>query len=174
MMSEAAGAAPEPAPLLEGRFAGRSEFAALIRQALVAAANQGWREIMVSDPDFSQWPLGERAVSQALNDWASMGRKFTMLAENYDLLPRQHARFVTWRKNWAHLVQCRRPASRSGSNARVPSILLSPVWYAECLDLPRCAGVAGTDTVRRLILKKLLEERFSNSTPAFPSSVLGL
>lgn len=174
MMSEAAGAAPDPAPLLEGRFSGRSEFAELIRQALAAAARQGWREIIFSDPDFSQWPLGERAVAQALNDWASSGRKFTMLAANYDLLPRQHARFVVWRKNWSHLVQCRRPVSCAGSGTSVPSVLWSPNWYAERLDLQRCTGVAGTDAIRRLALKKTLEERFSNSTPAFPSSVLGL
>ncbi|MGV8805970.1 MAG: hypothetical protein ACWA6Y_13545 [Polaromonas sp.] len=169
-MSEAAGDAS--VLLQEGRFSGRSEFAALIRQAMAAAASQGWREIILSDADFSQWPLGERAVAQALNDWASSGRKFTMLAANYDLLPRQHARFVVWRKTWSHLVQCRRPAS--GAGASVPSILWSPGWYVECLDLQRCTGVAGTDAVRRLTLKKLLDERFSTSAPAFPSSVLGL
>ena len=162
------------APLLEGRFSGGSEFAALIRQAMAAAASQGWREIIVSDADFSQWPLGERAVAQALNDWARSGRKFTMLAANYDVLVRQHARFVVWRKNWSHLVQCRRPASRAGAGASVPSVFWSPGWYVECLDLQRCTGVAGTDAIRRLTLHKMLEERFLDSVPAFPSSVLGL
>ena len=172
MMSDAAGDAP--APLLQGRFSGPGEFAALIRQALATAASQGWREIILSDPDFSQWPLGERAVAQALNNWARSGRKFTLLAANYDLLPRQHARFVEWRKNWSHLVQCRRPVSCAGSGASVPSVLWSPHWYAQRLDVQRCTGVAGTDAIRRLALKKMLDERFSNSTPAFPSSVLGL
>ena len=64
-----------PVPLLEGRFSGRAEFAELVRQALAAAAAQGWREIILSDPDFEDWPLGERAVAQSLNDWSKNGRK---------------------------------------------------------------------------------------------------
>jgi hypothetical protein len=45
----------------------------LIRQAFSAAAVQGWREIIVCDPDFGDWPLGERAVIDALNDWSMTG-----------------------------------------------------------------------------------------------------
>ena len=90
MTSEASTAVP--APLLEGRFSGRIEFAELIRQALSAAAAEGWREIILSDPDFEDWPLGERVVAQALNDWSRTGRKFTMLARNYDAVRTRHAR----------------------------------------------------------------------------------
>ena len=83
-----------PPSLLEGRFGGRTEFAELIRQAFVAASLQGWNEIILCDPDFDDWPLGERVVAQALNDWSRSGRKLTMLARNYDGITRRHARFV--------------------------------------------------------------------------------
>ena len=49
--------------LLQGRFSGPAEFSELIRSAFAAAAAQGWREIIISDRNFEDWPLGERAVA---------------------------------------------------------------------------------------------------------------
>ena len=170
MTSDALGAVPEN--LLEGRFTGRTEFAELIRRALVAAAAQGWREIVLCDPDFEDWPLGERVVAQALNDWSKTGRKLTMMAKNYDAVLKRHARFVVWRKTWAHIVDCRSSATTPA--AAMPSALWSPGWVFERLDLQRCAGMAGVDVARRIALKERLNERLLNSSPAFPATVLGL
>lgn len=158
--------------LLEGRFCGQAEFAELIRVALATAAAQGWREIILSDPDFEDWPLGERAVAQALNDWAKTGRRFVMLAENYEELPRRHARFVTWRRTWAHIVECRHAtATPAGS---LSSALWSPGWVFERHDLPRCIGTASTEIARRVGLKERLNELLLNSSTAFPATTLGL
>lgn len=161
-----------PAALLEGRFKGRAEFAELIRQALAAAAVQGWREMLLCDPDFEDWPLGERVVAQALNDWSRGGRKLTMLAKNYDAILRRQARFVTWRRTWSHIVECRRSTSTPGSSLQ--SALWSPGWVFERLDLERSTGVAGFDVARRISLKERLNECLLNSSPAFPATVLGL
>ena len=161
-----------PAALLEGRFTGRTEFAELIRQSLAVAAAQGWREIICCDPDFADWPLGERAVAQALNDWSASGGKFTMLAGNYDAVPRRHARFVTWRRTWSHLIECRTSAASPAD--RLPSALWSPGWVFERLDLERSRGVAGSDAARRTLLKERLNEYLANSSAAFPATVLGL
>lgn len=155
-----------------GRFGGPTEFAGLIRQALVAAAAQGWREIILSDPTFEDWPLGERAVAQSLDDWSRSGRKLTMLARNYDELIRRHARFVTWRRTWAHIVDCRANASLSADD--IPSALWSPVWVFQRLDLTRCAGVSGSEAARRIALKERLYECLRRSGPAFPATTLGL
>lgn len=165
-------AGPAPSTLPDGRFSGRVEFAALVRQALAAAAMQGWREMIWCDPDFGDWPLGERAVAQALNDWASSGRKLTLLAGHYDTVVRQHARFVTWRQTWSHVVECRK--SGAASAGCLPSALWSPVWVFERLDSLRCTGVAGADLARRTALKERLNEHLSGSSAGFPSSVLGL
>ncbi|MCZ8257570.1 MAG: hypothetical protein O9327_18140 [Polaromonas sp.] len=164
-------AAP-PFALLEGRFSGLTDFTELIRQAFSAAAVQGWREIIVCDPDFGDWPLGERAVVQALNDWSRTGRKFTMLAKNYDEVLRRHARFVTWRRTWAHIVECRANASAPADD--MPSALLGPQWVFERLDLQRCTGVAGSEVARRVALRERLNERMLKSSPAFPATTLGL
>jgi len=101
-----AGAAPSMLP--DGRFSGRSEFAELVRQAMAAATAHGWREMIWCDPDFGDWPLGERAVAQALNDWATSGRKLTLLAGQYDTVLVRHARFVTWRRTWRMLSSAAR------------------------------------------------------------------
>ncbi|MEO7887635.1 MAG: hypothetical protein ABI893_03890 [Polaromonas sp.] len=164
-------AAPPPA-LLEGRFTGRSEFIELIRRALSAAAAQGWREIIICDPDFADWPLGERAVVQALNDWSMTGRQFTMLAKNYDEVIRRHARFVTWRRTWAHIVECRANASTAADE--MPSALLGPSWVFERLDAQRCTGVAGPEVARRVALRERINERLLKSSPSFPATTLGL
>lgn len=158
--------------LPEGRFSGRDAFADLIRLALATAAAQGWREIILCDPDFEDWPLGERAVAQALNDWSKTGRRLTLLAENYDALVRRHARFVTWRRTWAHIVECRQAQVTQPDS--MPSALWSPGWVFERLDLPQCSGRAGAEAARRVALKERLKEVLLHSSPAFPASTLGL
>lgn len=161
-----------PQALPEGRFTGRTDFTEMIRQAFAAAALQGWREIVVCDPDFEDWPLGERAVVQSLNDWAKTGRTFTMLAKNYDEVLRKHARFVTWRRTWAHIVECR--ANASAPADETPSALLGPGWVFERLDLQRCTGIAGSEPARRVALRERINERLLKSSPAFPATTLGL
>lgn len=165
---------PEAAlpPLLEGRFSGRAEFADLIHLALATAAAQGWREIILSDPDFEDWPLGDRALAQALSDWSRAGRRLTMVAASYEALPRRHARFVSWRRTWSHLVECRKSAAASADS--LPSALWSPGWVLERMDLPRCTGMAGSEVARRVALKERLNEVLLKSSPAFPATTLGL
>lgn len=160
------------ASLLEGRFSGPGEFAALVRDALATAAAQGWRELFLCDADFSDWPLGERAVVQSLNDWAEAGRKFTMLAVSYDDVYRRHARFVTWRKTWSHLVECR--VCRAGHKNDLPSVLWSPVWAFQRLDPVRSVGFAGSDAARRTLMREQLSEQLLNSSPGFAATTLGL
>lgn len=70
----------QPAPLPLGRFAGREEFQNLVRSALDCAAREGWPELILSDADFWDWPLGEGAVIEALNAWVRQGRRLTLLA----------------------------------------------------------------------------------------------
>lgn len=158
--------------LPEGRFGGRTEFIDVIRQAFGAAGQLGVREIIVCDADFDGWPLGERAVAQALGDWSRSGRKFTMLARNYDAITRRHPRFVTWRRTWSHIVECR--ASASGPNEVLPSAMWTPAWVFERLDLQHSIGMASHEVARRVALKERLNERLLKSVAAFPATTLGL
>ena len=162
-----------PLPILQqGRFEGRTEFVELIRQAFAAAAAQGWREIILCDTNFEDWPLGERVVAQALNDWSTSGRKLTMLAQNYDEVTRRHARFVTWCRTWSHIVECRGCASVALGD--LPSAFWSPAWVAERLDLVRSTGIAGSEVARCVALKERLAEKLRKSSPAFAATTLGI
>ena len=160
------------ATLLQGPFRGRNEFSDLIRRTFAAAAVQGWREIIICDPNFEDWPLGERAVTQALGEWSKNGRKFTMLAKNYDEVLRKHPRFVTWRKTWSHIVECRVSASTPADV--LPSALWAPGWVMERLDLTHCVGMAGPEVSRRVNLKERLNEWLLKSSLSFPATTLGL
>ena len=171
-------AAPEPlatddGTLPEGRWSGRAQFQELVRSALAQAAQQGWREIMLSDADFADWPLGERAVHNSLQAWARTGRRLTLLAHNYDEIVRRHARFVGWRGQWDHIIVCRRVAANGSQN--MPSALWSPHWVMQRLDRQRCIGICGTQPEQRLQLQENLRDWLNNrSSPGFAASTLGL
>ena len=158
--------------LPSGRFSGLSDFAQIVRDALACAAREGWREIIISDASFEDWPLGERALVESLQAWSKAGRKFIILAQRYDEVSRRHARFVTWRRTWAHIVECRRCGV--ADPLELPSAIWSPVWALRRLDLERSTGTCGSEPERRLQIKEALGERLRSSTPGFPASTLGL
>ena len=173
MIDDAAVPAQPLRALASGRFDGREAFAQLVRDAMTTAAREGWPEIFISDANFHDWPLGERAVTDALQDWAQSGRRFTMLAGSYDEVTRRHARFVRWRGTWDHIITCRRSSSADPQD--IPSALLSPGWVLHRLDTVRCVGFSGVDADRRVLLRESLNEWLrSRSVPGFPSTTLGL
>lgn len=159
--------------LIEGRFDGREAFADLIRGALSAAAHQGWSEIVFSDPDFADWPLGERASIEALQAWSASGRRLLLLARRFDLVERGHARFVTWRRTWDHIVECR-AAGRTGAAEEVPSALWTPTWCLHRIDPERSRGVCSSEARARRDLRESFDECWRQGRPAFPASTLGL
>lgn len=161
------------APLPEGRFSGREAFQQLVRDALATAAREGWREIILSDANFHDWPLGERAVVESLQAWAHSGRRMTLLACTYDEVIRRHARLVRWRGIWDHILTCR--VSPAADPLDIPSALWSPGWVMQRLDPERCIGVTGSEPERRVLLRETINEWVrGKSTPGFPSTTLGL
>lgn len=156
----------------EAPFDGPAEFAAQLRLLFSAAASQGWREMVFSDADFADWPLGERAVVQALQDWAASGRSLRMVALSFGAVERQHARFVPWRRMWDHIIQCR---VCSGAGApEVPSALWTPEGVLHRIDPLRSRGISSGDAASRVALRQVLNDCFDKGRPAFAASVLGL
>lgn len=161
------------APALpSGRFEGRVAFQQLVRDALACAAREGWREIILSDASFADWPLGERAVMESLQAWSKTGRQVTLLAKRYDEVVRRHARFVAWRGTWSHIIEAR--ACATADPLELPSAIWSPGWVMHRLDPERCNGYTGSEPERRLALRESLSEWLGKSSPAFPATTLGL
>ncbi|MDP1684725.1 hypothetical protein [Hydrogenophaga sp.] len=172
MEPDPADAAAQRPTLPTGRLQGRQVFADTVRLAFEVAADQGWSHITLSDADFADWPLGERAVVDALNRWARRGRTLKMLARHYDQLRLLHPRFVQWRVTWSHLVEAHACAGAAG--AELPSAIGTPVWTLERLDPLRNTLVGSVDAERRVALQERVNECWLRSTPSFPASQLGL
>ena len=170
-MTEEMASAPDTA-LPSRRFEGREDFQQLVRDALATAAREGWREIILSDATFEDWPLYERAVNESLGAWSKTGRKMTLLAKKYDEVVRRHARFVTWRQAWTHIIDAR--ACATADPLEFPSAIWSPAWVLERRDLEHSNGFCGAEPERRVLLRQTLQEWMQKSSPAFPSSTTGL
>jgi hypothetical protein len=158
--------------LLEGPFEGRSAFQQLVRDALATAARDGWRELILCDASFEDWPLGERAVIESLQAWSQTGRSFTILAKRFDTLVGKHHRFVTWRGQWSHIIEARGVPSADATE--FPSAIYSPAWSLRRLDPVRSKGVAGSTPERRLTQREEINEWLAKSSPAFAATTLGL
>ena len=156
----------------EDAFDGRIAFHAQLRTALDAAAQEGWREMVFSDPTFADWPLGECSSIQRLNAWAASGRTLLLLAGSFAVFERDHMRFVEWRRTWSHIVDCR---ACSGAGApRVPSAIWSRSWQMHRVDIERSRGFSGRDPERRRALREQIDECLRRGRPAFPATTLGL
>jgi hypothetical protein len=154
------------------RFEGRSDFQQLVRDALATAAREGWRELVLSDATFEDWPLGERVVVESLQAWSKSGRRCVLLAKRYDDVLRRHPRFVTWRGTWSHIITA--VGCSSADALELPSALWSPEWVMERRDIERSIGYCGSEPERRVALRESLDEWLRQATPAFPASTLGL
>ncbi len=166
------GARDGEAALPEGRLEGRERFADLVRQALATAARQGWPRIVLCDADFSDWPLGEREVVEALQAWSARGRSLQLLACDYRALRERHPRFVRWRVTWSHLVEAR--ACTGLPADELPSLLWSPRWCLQRIDAASGTLVAGGGRQASVALHEHLQAWWRRSSLAFPASTLGL
>jgi len=158
--------------LPEGAFDGRVAFNAHVHAAFEAAARENWREIVLCDPDFADWPLGERATVDALQAWSAAGRSLVLLAQRFDVFAREHARFVHWRRMWSHIIDAR--ACQGAGLPPVPSGVWTPGWFMHRIDVEHARGTCGRSPEARRALRERIDECLRHSRPAFPASTLGL
>lgn len=158
--------------LPEGRLIGRTAFLDAVRQAVAASASQGWSRILLSDPDFADWPLGEREVIEGLNAWAHRGRTMRLMAREFATLRQMHPRFVQWRTTWGHLIEVH--AVPEAGTHELPSVIWTPNWTLERLDPVRSVVVASRSAERRVALQESLEGWWHRGRPSFSASTLGL
>ena len=164
----------EGAPdLPAGPFIGRESFRQLLQRSFAAAAEGGWHELLLSDPDFADWPLGEPAVIESLHTWAQKtSGRCIILARSYEEIPRQHALFVRWRCQWQHRVECFEYPPDAAQE--VPSLLWSPHWALQRVENVRGWGISGAQARRLQLLRSSMDEWLARAVPGFPAVTLGL
>ncbi len=162
-----------PVPdLPSGRFVGQEAFVDCLRLAMAAAAQQGWRELIFCDPNFAHWPWQDKQMLEGLHAWSRAGRHCTILAANYDFVSSHHARFVSWRRNWSHLIDGR--ICRQVDPANFPIIFWSANWTLQVLDPIRSTGVSGTEPERIVQAREQLQQLLHVSGLGFAATTLGL
>jgi hypothetical protein len=155
------------------RIDGREAFHDAVRDLLAEAATAGWREIWLCDPDFANWPLGERSVVESLTRWARAQRRLTLLALHYEELPRRHARWAHWRRHWAHVVHCRALNELQAND--VPVLLYAPGGLTlRLFDPLRYLGTLSRDAADGVRAREEIDAISQRSTEAFPATTVGL
>lgn len=154
-------------------FTGREAFRAAVLGTFAEACADGWGRLVLCDPDFSQWPLGDREAVESLTRWAGAGRRMTVLALHFDEVARRHPRWVQWRRQWAHVVECR--ALQEITAPDVPVLIHAPDRLSlRLFDPLRYRGVVSSLASDVLQTRELIDAITQRSVEAFPATTLGL
>jgi hypothetical protein len=177
----------------DGSFSSRSEFQAAVRQFFETVGQRGVPELRLIDPDFSDWPLGEKIVVEYLTAWArqpchpspvtsagergrggrSNSRSFILLAHRCEFLQTRYPRFATWRRQWAHLVHCKTP--EPALHHPLPTLLIAPDCAVLRLLNPRTfQGKLSSQAADQDCTIEQFDAILQRSVDTFPASVLGL
>lgn len=164
---------PAPPAGLNRSFLTRGEFQETWREALAQLAAQGAREVWFCDRDYADWPLGERAIIEQLTRWAGPHRRLVVLAAHFDTIQRAHPRWVSWRRQWSHLVQCRQVDPADAET--IPSMVLAPgVLSLRVHDPVRFRGRVSQGVAEAVRDRDELSTFLQRSHEAFPITMLGL
>ncbi len=151
----------------------RVAFQQAVRDALRDAADAGCRALWLCDADFAAWPLGERAVVDTLTRWVGSQRRLTLVASRFDAVTRLHPRWVGWRRDWAHVVDCRTDSEREAGDW--PTVVLATGVVSVVLDDPVAfRGRLSREPADAAHARERLDALLRRSVPAFPPDVTGL
>lgn len=152
---------------------GRTAFHDTLRAAFAEAAAVGCAELCLCDPDFSDWPLGERSVVESLAAWVASKRRLTLIAGDFDAIVRRHPRWVAWRRAWAHVVDCRSNPDMLAEE--LPTILLaSELLSVQLVDRVHHRGSVSREPRAILSGRDTVDAVLQRSIEAFPATTTGL
>ena len=156
-----------------GLITSRGEFHQALRRGFAAAAAAGCRELWLCDPDFADWPLGDRAVVEHMSQWAASQRRMVLLAASFDDVVRRHPRWVAWRRQWAHVVHCH--CATEIEACGVPTLLVAAGLFSVRLSDPlHHRGRWSTEPADEFRCRDIVDANLQRSVEAFPVTVTGL
>lgn len=154
-------------------FTTRREFHDALHEGFSEMARVGCREAWISDEDFADWPLNSPSVVQLLSQWAQSHRKLTVIARSFDEMARRHPRWVEWRRQWSHVVECR--AFEDAEPGEIPTLLLAPgVVLVRLFDTVRHRGSISREPGDWVRHREIVDAVSQRSVESFPPTILGL
>jgi hypothetical protein len=155
------------------QIASRKDFHDALGAALAGAAHTGAAEICLVDPHFNDWPLNEPAVVESLSQWVSSRRRLLVVAHSFDDVARRAPRFAAWRRQWAHVIQCR--ATEELEADQVPTLLFVPgLVCVRLLDRVHYRGTVSGRPSDHVECRESIDALLQRSAEAFPVTTLGL
>ena len=156
-----------------GLIDSRSGFHQALREAFADIAAHPRLQVWMCDPHFADWPLDDAAVIDALVRWAQPHRKLFVLAQSFDDVVRRHPRWVSWRRQFAHAVECR--LVEPLEQGRMPTLLTAQGGLTvKLVDPQRYRGSWSREPADGRLACELVDAVSQRSTDAFPATTLGL
>lgn len=162
--------------LEHGRAEGWQAIGAQLEALMLDALNAGARRIVALDPDFGHWPLSSPAVLDALQAWGrGRSRRLELLAPNWTLCERRHARLLAWRKGFDHLLDLREFDPRDGV-ADWPAAFLAVEGgvVLRVLEFETGRAVWSQHAGERQLAFERFDAIAQRSAPGWPLTTLGL
>ena len=114
-----------------------------------------------------------RGVVEQLTRWAAAHRSLTVIARHFDEVARRHARWVEWRRQWSHVVQCR--ANNELEAGKMPIMLLAPgATSVRLVDAVHYRGSVSRTSADAVVWREAVDAVLQRSEEAFPATMLGL
>lgn len=151
----------------------RSGFQAAIREAFASLAAAACPEVVICDADFADWPLGEISVVDGLTQWARPHRKLTVYAQNFDEVLRRHPRWLTWRRQFAHAVECR--VVELLEHSRMPVLFTASGGLTlRMFDAARYRGNFSSNRGESVLAREMIDVISQRSADGLSATTLGL
>lgn len=157
-----------------GRITSWRDFEDRFRAAMAMVAAEPV-DITMVDADFGHWPLGQRSVMAALQQWSlgSTTHRCQLLAASYDGFARTHPLWVGWRATWAHRVLWHQ-VPEDFVSALCPTVVLHGSLGLRLHETQHGAGVWTRDPGTLTEWLAEIDVILQRSEPALPPTTLGL
>jgi hypothetical protein len=151
-----------------------SAYQAALRWGFETAAGNGAKRMLFCDPDFAMWPLNDATWLQAMGAWLRLPqRRLDFLARDFDEVPRRFARFMTWRRDWAHAINYWQAPQELATG--LPSGLVSDgAVSVQLMDADHWRGRAQVDARAAHLLRERIDVVLQRSELSFAVNTLGL
>lgn len=131
------------------------------------------RQLWLADPDFTDWPLDEPAVLDALSAWLRQGgRQVHMAGLQFETTARRHPRLERWRRDWSHAVNVWIP-TEGGLPPLLCGLLAAPLWL-QWLDAPDWRMRCTSDGAHAHTVQLQTADFLQRCESAWPVTTLGL